>query len=53
MDIMRASQPGTQFERGVFARAYGQLATGLKYGLNLEAYVQTRWNESYFPPTGS
>lgn len=53
MDIMRASQPGTQLKEVFLPAPMVSFATGLGHGLNFEAYVQTRWNESYFPPTGS
>lgn len=53
MDIMRLSQPGTQLKEVFLPAPIVSFATGLGHGLNLEAYVQTKWNDSYFPPTGS
>jgi hypothetical protein len=53
MDIMRLSQPGTQLKEAVLAAPMMSFATGLGYGFNAEAYIQTNWNKSYFPPTGS
>ncbi|WP_444814965.1 DUF1302 domain-containing protein [Variovorax brevis] len=53
MDIMKLSQPGTQLKEAVLAAPMVSIATGLGYGFNAEAYVQTDWNKSYFPPTGS
>lgn len=53
VDIMRLSQPGTQLKEAVLPAPMVSFATGLGHGLNFEAYVQTNWNASYFPPTGS
>ncbi len=53
MDIMRLSQPGTQLKEVFLPAPIVSFATGLGNGLNFEAYVQTKWNDSYFPPTGS
>ncbi len=53
MDIMRLSQPGTQLKEVYLAAPMISVASGLGHGLNVEAYVQTDWNSSYFPPTGS
>lgn len=53
MDLMRLSQPGTQLKEVFLPAPIASFATGLGHGLNLEAYVQTNWNENYFPPTGS
>jgi hypothetical protein len=53
IDIMRLSQPGTQLKEVFLPAPIASVATGLGHGLNLEAYVQTRWNANYFPPTGS
>ena len=53
LDIMRLSQPGTQLKEVVLPAPMISLASGLAKGLNAEAYVQTDWNRSYFPPTGS
>ncbi|MEO8808481.1 MAG: DUF1302 domain-containing protein [Burkholderiaceae bacterium] len=53
VDIMRLSQPGTQLKEAVLPAPMASFATGLGNGFNLEAYVQARWNASYFPPTGS
>ncbi len=52
MDIMRLSQPGTQLKEVFLPAPMISLASGLGNGLNVEAYVQTNWNASYFPPTG-
>jgi hypothetical protein len=53
LDIQRLSQPGTQLKEAVLPAPMVSVATGLGSGLNMEAYVQSRWNASYFPPTGS
>lgn len=53
VDIMRLSQPGTQIKEGLLATPAVSVASGLGHGLNIEAYVQTRWERSYMPPTGS
>jgi hypothetical protein len=53
MDLMRLSQPGTQLKEVFLPAPIISVASGLGYGLNLEAYVQTNWNANYFPPTGS
>lgn len=53
MDIMRLSQPGTQLKEVYLPAPMISVASGLGHGLNVEAYVQTDWNASYFPPTGS
>ncbi|MEO8296960.1 MAG: DUF1302 domain-containing protein [Burkholderiales bacterium] len=53
VDVMRLSQPGTQLKEAVLPAPMVSLASGLGPGLNFEAYVQTHWNASYFPPTGS
>lgn len=53
IDIMRLSQPGTQLKEVYLPAPIASVATGLGQGLNAEAYVQTHWNRSYFPPTGS
>ncbi|MFZ1606460.1 MAG: DUF1302 family protein, partial [Rhodoferax sp.] len=53
MDIMRLSQPGTQLKEVFLPAPMISVASGLGKGLNAEAYVQTNWNASYFPPTGS
>lgn len=53
LDIMRLSQPGTQLKEVFLPAPIVSFATGLGNGLNFEAYVQTNWNDSYFPPTGS
>lgn len=52
LDIMRLSQPGTQLKEVYLPAPMISAATGLGYGLNAEAYVQTNWNKSYFAPTG-
>lgn len=53
LDIMRLSQPGTQLKEVFLPAPIVSVATGLGGGVNLEAYVQGKWNDSYFPPTGS
>ncbi len=53
MDIMRLSQPGTQLKEVFLPAPIVSFATGLGHGLNFETYVQAKWNDSYFPPTGS
>ncbi len=53
LDIMRLSQPGTQLKEVFLPAPMISAATGLGYGVNVEGYVQTNWNKSYFPPTGS
>lgn len=53
LDIMRLSQPGTQLKEVFLAAPMISAASGLGHGVNVEAYVQTNWNKSYFPPTGS
>lgn len=53
MDIMRLSQPGTQLKEVFLPAPMVSFATGLGHGMNFEAYVQSRWNDNYFPPTGS
>jgi len=53
VDVMRLSQPGTQLKEVFLPAPIASIATGLGHGLNVEAYVQGRWNASYMPPTGS
>lgn len=53
MDIMRLSQPGTQLKEVFLPAPMVSLASGVGKGVNVEAYYQTNWNRSYFPPTGS
>lgn len=53
LDIMRLSQPGTQLKEVALPAPMISVASGLGEGFNVEAYVQTNWNASYFPPTGS
>jgi len=53
MDIMRLSQPGTQLKEVFLPAPIVSFATGLGHGFNFETYVQSRWNDNYFPPTGS
>lgn len=53
MDLMRLSQPGTQLKEVFLPAPLVSFATGLGSGVNVEAYVQSNWNENYFPPTGS
>lgn len=53
LDIMRLSQPGTQLKEAILPAPMLTFATGIATGLSAEAYVQSRWNGNYFPPTGS
>ena len=53
VDIMRLSQPGTQLKEVFLPAPMVSFASGLGKGVNVEAYVQTHWNRSYFPPSGS
>jgi len=53
VDIMRASQPGTQLKEVLLPAPMISFASGLGHGLNFEAYVQSNWNGNYLPPTGS
>jgi hypothetical protein len=53
MDLMRLAQPGTQLKEVFLPAPIISFATGLGHGVNVEAYVQTNWNDHYFPPTGS
>lgn len=53
MDFMRLAQPGTQLKEVFLPAPIASFATGLGHGFNFEAYVQSEWNASYFPPTGS
>ena len=53
IDIMRLSQPGTQLKEVFLPAPIVSFATGLGHGVNVEAYVQAKYNDNYFPPTGS
>lgn len=53
LDVMRLSQPGVQLKEAVLPAPMLSLATGLGNGLNLEGYVQARWNKNYIAPVGS
>jgi hypothetical protein len=53
VDVMRLSQPGTQLKEGILPTPAVSLASGVAPGVNAEVYVQTRWQPSYLPPTGS
>ena len=53
MDVMRLSQPGTQLKEVFLPAPIASFATGLGHGINVEGYVQARWNKDYFPPVGS
>jgi hypothetical protein len=53
VDINRLSQPGTQLKEAVLPAPIASFATGLGHGVNMEAYVQGRWNANYMPPVGS
>jgi hypothetical protein len=50
---MRLSQPGTQLKEVFLPAPIVSFATGLGHGVNVEAYVQAKYNDNYFPPTGS
>ena len=49
MDIMRLSQPGTQLKEVFLPAPIVSVASGLGTGLNVEAYVQSRWNPTTCP----
>jgi hypothetical protein len=53
LDLQKLSQPGTQLKEVFLPAPMVSVATGLGGGVNAEAYVQSNWNASYFPPTGS
>jgi len=53
IDIMRLSQPGTQIKEAILPTPAVSVASGLGGGFNIEGYVQTTWEHSYLPPTGS
>ncbi|MDR2837181.1 MAG: DUF1302 domain-containing protein [Azonexus sp.] len=53
LDIMRLSQPGTQLKEVFLPAPMVSVAAGVGDHVNVEAYVQTNWNKSYFPPSGS
>lgn len=53
MDLMRLAQPGTQLKEVFLPAPIASIATGLGHGVNVEAYVQAKWDDNYFPPTGS
>ena len=53
IDIMRLSQPGTQLKEVFLPAPMISVASGLGGGFNTEAFYQFKYNESYFPPTGS
>lgn len=53
LDAMRLSQPGAQIKEGILPTPAISVASGLGHGLNVEAYVQTRWKSTYLPPVGS
>ncbi len=53
IDVNRASQPGAQVKEYVLPAPIVSFATGIGGGFNAEVYIQTKWNESYLPPTGS
>lgn len=53
IDVMRLAQPGTQLKEVFLPAPIVSVASGLGHGLNIEGYVQARWNEDYMPPTGS
>jgi hypothetical protein len=53
VDVMRASQPGTQLKEVLLPAPMVSVASGLGHGFNVEAYLQSNWNGNYMPPTGS
>jgi len=53
VDVNRAAQPGTQVKEIVLPAPMVSVAAGLGGGVNVEGYVQARWNRSYLPPVGS
>ncbi|MGJ7498011.1 DUF1302 domain-containing protein [Variovorax sp. RT4R15] len=53
VDVMRASQPGTQLKEVLLPAPMISVASGLGHGFNVEAYLQSNWNGNYLPPTGS
>jgi len=53
IDVMRLSQPGTQLKEVFLPAPIVSVASGLGGGVNVEGYVQARWNGNYMPPTGS
>lgn len=53
VDIMRLSQPGTQLKEAFLPAPIASFATGVGGGVNVEAYVQGKWNANYLPPVGS
>lgn len=53
IDIMRLSHPGTPLKEVFLPAPIASFAAGLGHGVNVEAYVQGKWNANYFPPTGS
>lgn len=53
VDIMRASQPGVQLKEILLPAPMVSVASGLGNGVNVEGYVQAKWNGHYMPPTGS
>lgn len=53
IDIMRLSQPGTQLKEVFLPAPIVSVASGLGAGVNVEAYWQAKWNDNYYPPTGS
>jgi hypothetical protein len=52
VDVQRLLQPGTQLKEAVLPAPIVSFATGLGGGVNVEAYLQSRWNASYMPPVG-
>lgn len=53
LDVNRASQPGAQVKEFVLPAPILSVAAGLGGGVDVEAYVQGRWNKSDLPPVGS
>ena len=53
VDVMRASQPGTQLKEVLLPAPMISVASGLGHGFNVEAYLQSHWNGNYMPPSGS
>lgn len=52
-DIQALSSPGVQLKEAVLPAPMLSVATGLGYGVNVEAYYQFAWNKSELPPVGS
>jgi hypothetical protein len=53
LDYQRLAQPGTQLKEVYLPAPMLSIAGDVARGWSFEAYVQSRWNASYLPPTGS